>query len=148
MSVTSIFTNSIANSVPVSSGINLEADMAKKRKKRTRERAKGEPYASLSKINGIRWHVNRIENLLLSIYAEHPIEDDPKKGIYTLIWQALKNCETEIINAKKSYSFRPSGKTMDNDCSCWDNNDCAPGWWCNRNTGMCEPDPPDPQRQG
>jgi hypothetical protein len=146
--VTSIFTNSTANSVPVSSGINLEADMAKKII-RTKQRVKGECWYGLSKLAAFRWYMNRIENLLLSIYAEHPDQKDPnlvkdEKDIYTSIWEVLKHCETDIINIKTLHkASRPPGLRTLNDCGCWTDDDCGTGWWCNRKTGMCEPDPPD-----
>jgi len=112
---------------------------------RTKARVEGECWYGLSKIAGFRWYMNRIENLLLSIYAEHPDQGDPNrvrdgKDIYASIWEVLKDCETEIINVKKCYrSRRPPGNTMGRNCGCWDDNDCAPGWHCNPNTALCEP---------
>jgi hypothetical protein len=145
MLVTSIFTNLIANNVPGSSGINLEADMAEEII-HTRDRVTGECWYMLSKITAFRWHVNRIENLLLSIYAEHPDQNDPYKGIYDSIWEALKGCEDAIIEAKKKHGpLRPPDSEVRKDCGCWKDEDCGTGWWCNKDTGLCEPDPRDPQ---
>jgi hypothetical protein len=123
--------------------------MAKKKKAQTKTRVKktfnGEQYSAFSKIMGIRWYVNRIENLLLSVVAEHPGRDPAGKltdykyqEVYDGIWQILGQCEKDIIETKKRFA-PPKPKKPKNDCGCWTDADCFSDWVCDQKTGFCRP---------
>lgn len=128
--------------------------MAKKTKipnqpKRTRNRVNAVNWYTISKVMSIRWYINRLENTLLSIVAEHPDVGDPfrKKSfagvdadIYTRIWNALATCEAQLIKIKKIHHPPvPLHMKPPPNSGCYCDDDCPSGWHCNQDTWLCEP---------
>lgn len=123
---------------------------------RTKKRLTADYWYPISKIMGIRWYMNKLENTLLSIVAEHPDVHDPyreksfrnnSEDIYTRVWNALARCEAEIVKIKKIHKpRRPANYRPDGKGGCWCDDDCGSGFYCNTATWMCEPgnQPPDP----
>jgi hypothetical protein len=109
---------------------------------RTKDRVNGEPWNSIAKIAGFRWYVNRIENLLLAIYAEHPDVADPSNpahDLYRKIWGVLGTCEKNLIDIKMQYK-PPKPAVPQAGCEmggCFDDNDCFDDWVCR--DGYCRP---------
>lgn len=116
---------------------------------RTKARVNQESWYPISKIVGIRWYLNKLENLMLSILAEHPDLQDPHRvksfnkredDVYARMWNALAKCEAELIRIKKIHRpAPPSDRQSSADGGCWCDDDCGPGFRCNPKTWMCEP---------
>jgi len=117
-----------------------------------------EPWRSLSKILAFRWHVNTIENLLMSLYAEHPVSgfdryrDERYTEFYTEIWKEISRFEEQLRVIKRKHlkpgpEVRLPGSVNPLDCGCSDDNDCFDDWWCDEDDWLCHP-PPKPGDDG
>lgn len=112
-----------------------------------------EPWASLSKILAFRFHLNRIENMLISIYAEHAVcrredfEDPNYTKVYAEIWDEIGDFEKRIVRIKRRYKkAKPEDVTLEagvreEERGCWKDEDCWGDWWCNPDTWTCMPPP-------
>ncbi len=117
--------------------------------KRTKQRVDTPNFYPITRIMGIRWYMNRLENALWSIAAEHPDKADPyrvvlyagkKQDIYTRMWNALATCEAQLLKIKKiHHPPLPPNMKPPKKAGCYCNDDCPPGWHCNQDTWRCEP---------
>jgi hypothetical protein len=116
---------------------------------RAKQRILGDYWYPMSKIMSIQWYLNRLQNVLFSIIAEHPDERDPYRKvtyngkdmeIYERIWNALSTCEAQLIKIKKIHHPPvPFGRQAPAEGGCWCDEDCASGFHCNPKTWLCEP---------
>ena len=119
------------------------------RKRINKSKVNQRNWYPIAKIMGIRWYMNRLEMLLLSIVAEHPDMNDPDRvkrwqkkdeDIYNRIWNALATCEAQIIKIKKIHKPLPlkyAHVVPGGGCTC--DSDCASGWRCDTTTWTCVP---------
>lgn len=100
----------------------------------------------LSRTLGFRWYLNRIENLMLSIFIEHPDPADPfrivgDQEVYDMVFRSLRQCELNMIEIKKMFKPpKPEGVDAHKQCGCWNDDDCGGKWWCGEDS-LCHPPP-------
>lgn len=101
-----------------------------------------EPAASLLKILAVRSHFNSIENMLISIFAQHAIRQrgDYKDGkydrVYKDVFDAIRELRKKIFQIEKE--CHRDREEEDPGCSCWTDEDCRdPKYYCDPATYTC-----------